>query len=193
MVTIDAMGGQKAMAKTRTAQGAEDVLARKAPPPTLHGEGHLWGEDGKADRLAPVTSAPHTTTDADHGRLETRHDWSTSDRECGGVQGAGAHSASGGVVESHRDVGGAVSIEPRWCLTSLPGDAVGCAHAVREPWGGAKALHGVRDGSLREDAGRMRQGHGAQNMAALRHRAWPLLRREAGHQRGSKARRKRAG
>ena len=75
MVTIDAMGGQKAMAKTRTAQGAEDVLARKAPPPTLHGEGHLWGEDGKADRLAPVTSAPHTTTDADHGRLETRHDW----------------------------------------------------------------------------------------------------------------------
>ena len=40
---------------------------------------------------------------------------------------------------------------------------------------------------------RIRQGHGAQNMAVLRHMALHLLRREVGHKRGIKARRKRAG
>jgi len=49
--------------------------------------------------------------------------------------------ASVGLVESHRDVRGEVSIEPRFFLTSLPGDAVRFAQAVREHWGVDHALH----------------------------------------------------
>lgn len=61
---------------------ANSSLARKDNHPTLHGEGQLLCEDIKADHLASVTSAHHATIDADHGRLETRHSWITSDIEC---------------------------------------------------------------------------------------------------------------
>ena len=82
MVTIDAMGCQKEIAKTITEQGADDVLALKDNHPTLHGEVQLLFEDVTADRLDHMTAARYTTTDADHGRLETRHYWITSDIEC---------------------------------------------------------------------------------------------------------------
>jgi len=113
MVTIDAMGCQKAMAKTMTAPGAAYVLALKDNPPTLPGEGQLWFEDVTADRLDPITTARHTPTDADPGRLETRHDWITSEIECLGVKGSWAQIARVGWVESQREVSGAVSIEQR--------------------------------------------------------------------------------
>jgi predicted transposase YbfD/YdcC len=193
LVTLDAMGCQKEMAQTITEQGADYVLALKDNHPTLHGEVELLCEDSKAERLDGITAARHTTVDADHGRLETRHYWITSDIECWGVQGSWANIASGGLVASHREVGGKVSIEQRFFLTSLPSDAVRFGQAVREHWGVENALHWVLDVSFREDDGRIRQGHGAQNLAVLRHMALHLLRREVGHKRGIKARRKRAG
>ena len=192
-VTIDAMGCQKEIAKTISEQGAEYVLALKDNHPTLHAEVHLLFEDITAERLDTLTSQHHTTIDADHGRLETRHYWITSDIECLGVKSSWANITSVGMVESQRDVGGAVSIEQRYFLTSLPSDAVRFAHAVRHHWGVENALHWVLDVSFREDDCRIRQGHGAHNMAGLRHMALPLLRRESGHKRGINVRRKRAG
>jgi len=82
IVTSDAMGCQKEMAQTMTEQGAEYVLALKDNHPPLHGEVPLLFEDVKEGRLDHITAAHHTTTDADHGRLETRHYWITSDIEC---------------------------------------------------------------------------------------------------------------
>lgn len=193
IVTIDAMGCQKKIAQTITEQGADYVLALKDNHPTLHGEVQLLFEDIKADRLDYVTSEHHTTIDADHGRLETRHYWITSDIECLGVKASWAHIASVGLVESHREVGSEVSSEQRLFLTSLPCDVVRFAQTVREHWGVENALHWVLDVSFREDDCRIRQGYGAQNMAVLRHMALNLLRREPGHKRGIKARRKRAG
>ena len=193
IVTIDAMGCQKEIAKPITEQGADYVLALKDNHPTLHGEVHLLFEDVKEGRLEHSTAAHHTTTEADHGRLETRHYWITSDIECFGVKGAWANITSVGLVESHREVGGAVSSEQRFFLTSLPCDAVRFAQAVREHWGVENALHWVLDVSFREDDCRIRQGNGAQNMAVLRHMALNLLQQESGHKRGIKARRKRAG
>jgi predicted transposase YbfD/YdcC len=109
------------------------------------------------------------------------------------VQGSWTKIAIVGLGESHREVREEVSIEPRLFLTSLPGDAVRFAQAVRAHWGVDNARHWVLDRSLREDDCRIRQGHGTQNMAVRRHRALHLLRRESDHKRGIKARRKRAG
>src|SRR5262245_49387925 len=78
IVTSDAMGCQKEIAKPMIAQGAEYVLALQDNHPTLHGEVHLWCEDIQADRLDHVSAERHTTIDAAHGRLETRHYWMTS-------------------------------------------------------------------------------------------------------------------
>jgi predicted transposase YbfD/YdcC len=67
------------------------------------------------------------------------------------------------------------------------------AQAVRQPWGIEHSLHWVLDVSFDEDACRIRKDQGAQTFAVLRHIAFNLLRREPHHQRGIKARRKRAG
>jgi predicted transposase YbfD/YdcC len=192
-VTIDAMGCQKEIAKTITEQGAEYVVALKDNHPTLHGEVQLLFDDVQAKRFDYVTADHHTTIDADHGRLETRQYWITSDIECLGVKGSWANSARVGLGESQREVGGEVSSEQRLFLTSLPSVAVRFAPAVRQHWGVENALQWVLDVSLREDDWRIRQGHGAHNRAVLRPMALNLLRREVGHKRGIKARRKRAG
>jgi predicted transposase YbfD/YdcC len=153
----------------------------------------LLFEDIKADRLEHVTYERHTTIDTDHGRLETRHYWMTSDIECLGVKASWANIASVGLVESSREVGGKVSMEQRFFLTSLSCDAIRFAQAVREHWGVENALHWVLDVSFHEDDCRIRQGNGAQNMVALRHMALNLLQRDSSHKRAIKARRKRAG
>lgn len=193
IVTIAAMGCQKEIAKTIVDQGAAYVLALKDNHPTLHGEVQLLFEDIKVERLDDVTAAHYTTIDADHGRLETRHYWMTADLECLGVKASWANIARVGLGESSREIEGEVAMEQRFFLTSLPGDALRFAQAVREHWGVENALHWVLDVSFREDDCRIRQGDGAQNMAVLRHMAVNLLRRESGHKRGIKARRKRAG
>ena len=193
IVTIDAMGCQKEIAQTITEQGAEYVLALKDNHPTLHEEVQLVFEDVQAERLDAITSEHHTTIDADHGRLETRHYWMTSDIECLGVKASWANIASVGLVESSREVRGEVAMEQRFFLTSLPCDAIRFAQAVRGHWGVENSLHWVLDVSFREDDCRIRRGHGAQNLAVLRQMALNLLRRESGHKRGIKARRRRAG
>jgi predicted transposase YbfD/YdcC len=193
IVTIDAMGCQKDIARSIIEQGADYVLALKDNHATLHEEVQLYFDDVKADRFDHVTYDHHTTVDADHGRLETRHYWLTSDIECLGVKGTWSQLTSIGLVESHVEVGGEVSIEQRYFLTSLSCDAVRFAQAVREHWGVENSLHWVLDVSFREDDCRIRKDYGAQNMAVLRHMALNLLRRESGHKRGIKARRKRAG
>ena len=67
------------------------------------------------------------------------------------MKGSWTKIASVGLVESHRDVRGEVSIEPRLFLTSLPCDAVRFAQAVREHWGVENSLHWGLDVSFRED------------------------------------------
>lgn len=193
IVTTDAMGCQKEIARTIIEQGADYVLALKDNHETLHGEVQLYFDDLKADRFDHVTYDHHCSVDADHGRLETRHYWLTSDIECLGVKGSWANITSIGLVESHFEVAGKVSMEQRYYLTSLPCDAARFAQAVREHWGVENSLHWVLDVSFREDECRIRKDHGAQNMAVLRHMALNLLRRESDHKRGIKARRKRAG
>jgi hypothetical protein len=56
-------------------------------------------------------------------------------------------------------------------ITSLPRERAGAAELlalVREHWGIENGLHNRRDGTLKEDASRVRKGSAAQVMAVLR-------------------------
>ena len=56
-------------------------------------------------------------------------------------------------------------------ITSLPRERAGAAAVLeltRDHWGIENGLHGVRDGTLREDASRIRKGSATQVMAVLR-------------------------
>lgn len=66
-------------------------------------------------------------------------------------------------------------------ITSLPRERAGAKQllaAVRSHWGIENGLHGVRDGTLREDASRIRKGAAAQIMAVVRNIVIFLFNRE---------------
>jgi predicted transposase YbfD/YdcC len=192
-VTIDAMGCQKAIAKVITDQKADYVLALKENHPTLYDNVTLFFEDAKSTEFADVEHEHYETVDGDHGRIETRRYWITSDIEWSGAKGSWSQLESIGMVESRREIGDEVEIETRYFFTSLPADGGRFARAVRQHWGIEHSLHWVLDVSFDEDASRIRKDQGAQTFSVLRHIALNLLRRENSHKRGIKARRKRAG
>jgi predicted transposase YbfD/YdcC len=193
VVTIDAMGCQKEIAKPITEQGADCVLALKENHPTLYEAVTLFLNEARATAFADVEHTYHETVDGDHGRIETRRYWITSAIEWLGATVSWSNLHSGGMVESRREIGEMVQIDTRYFLTSLPAQAVPFAHAVRQHWGGENSLHWLLDVSFQEDVCRIRKEKGAQTFAVLRHIALNLLRREPHHKRGIKARRKRAG
>jgi predicted transposase YbfD/YdcC len=193
IVTIDAMGCQKEIAKVITEQEADYVLALKDNHPTLSEEVRQFFDEAKATAFAEITHEYHETVDGDHGRIETRRYWITSDIASLEAKTSWAKLHSMGMVESCREVGETVQSETRYFLTSLPAQVVRFSQAVRQHWGIENALHWVLDVSFHEDACRIRKDKGAQTFSVLRHIAVNLLRHERHHKRGIKARRKRAG
>ena len=193
VVTIDAMGCQKEIAKTITEQGADYVLALKDNHPTLSEAVTLFLNDARDTGFTDIAHAYHETVDGDHGRIETRRYWITSEIAWLDAKASWSNLHSVGMVEARREVGDTVQVETRYFLTSLPAQGVRFAQAVRQHWGIENSLHWVLDVSFDEDACRIRKDKGAQTFAVLRHIALNLLRREPHHKRGIKARRKRAG
>ena len=64
-----------------------------------------------------------------------------------------------------------VETEVVFGITSLPQERAGAKELLkltRGHWGIENGLHGVRDGTLREDASRIRKGSATQTMAILR-------------------------
>jgi hypothetical protein len=74
-------------------------------------------------------------------------------------------------LSRERRTGEKVETEVVLGITSLPRQRAGAATLLgltRDHWGIENGLHGVRDGTLREDASRIRKGAATQVMAVLR-------------------------
>ena len=75
VVTIDAMGCQKTIAKQISEQEGDYVLALKGNQTTLHEEVTLFFEDARAHGFSGVPHSYYESLDKDHGRLEIRRCW----------------------------------------------------------------------------------------------------------------------
>jgi hypothetical protein len=79
-----------------------------------------------------------------------------------------------GLIDSQTERNGKTEHERRYFLASAPLDVAAFA-AVREHWHIENRLHWVLGVVFREDQSRLRRGHGARNMAIVRHFALNLL------------------
>jgi predicted transposase YbfD/YdcC len=191
IVTIDAMGCQKRIAREIVEADAHYVLALKGNQQTVHQEVRDFLDDALRHRPAELES--FQTVEKDHGRLETRRYWQSDRLEWFADQTEWEGLRSVGVVESTREIKSTVQTERRYFLSSLPLDVKRMAGAIRSHWGVENQLHWVLDVQFNEDQSRARQGYAAENLATLRRLALNLLKRETTKKRGIRGKQKNAG
>jgi predicted transposase YbfD/YdcC len=193
IVTIDAMGCQKDIAEKIIDKGADYVLGLKGNQGTLHDDVKFYFEDCLASDFKDIDYDYHETIDGDHGRIETRRYWTTSDIEWLSDKARWKHLSTIVMVGRERYVNGKTSTETSYYVTSLGSDAMCVSRAVRGHWGIENSLHWVLDIAFREDESRIRKDHAPANFAIIRHMALNLLRKETSLRRSIKTKRLKAG
>ena len=199
IVTVDAMGCQKQIAKEIIEADADYVLALKGNQETAFDEVKRFLDDAVVQAAAPVPPGSRArrpaleyfeTVEKDHGRLEIRRYWLSADLDWFADRSKWEGLRTVGLVESVRQEGTAdPTTERRYYLCSLPPEVERFAGAVRGHWGVENGLHWVLDVQMNEDQSRARTGHAPENLATLRRLALNLLRRDQTKSRGIKGKR----
>ena len=192
IVTLDAMGCQRNIAREIKEADAEYVLALKGNQGKAHDEIKSCLDDA-IDRGAKEL-VTHQTLEKDHGRMERRTYWQSGELDWFEDREKWEGLQSVGVVEARRQVGkGPVTVERRYYLSSLAPETQRFARAVRGHWSVENECHWSLDVSLGEDQSRVRAGHAAQNLGTLRRLALNLLKGEKTRKRGIRGKQKNAG
>ena len=87
-----------------------------------------------------------------------------------------AHAATIIRVQSRAELSDRSRLETRYYISSAALSAREAADAVRGHWSIENQLHWVLDVTFADDQSRLRKGHGAKNMATVRHFAINLIR-----------------
>lgn len=194
IVTVDAIGCQKKIAKKIIEQGADYTLSVKENQKGLYDD--IADLFDYAQEIGFVDCDYHKTVDKGHGRIEIRECWTISDPEyLVYIRNLSDWKDLQTIVmvRSERRIGQESSTKVRYYISSLAGDAKQVLESVRGHWGIENKVHWILDVAFREDDSRIRKGNGAQNFAIVRRIALNLLKQEKTAQCGIKAKRLKAG
>jgi predicted transposase YbfD/YdcC len=180
IITIDAMGTQKAIAAQIIDGGADYVLALKGNQESLHQTVIDYLNEQAANDFADVKVRRHITREMGHGREETRlylqlpvpADLPGLDRW------KGLQSLGMATLLCVRD--GKETFETRYYISSLAVGVRVFAHAVRSHWGIENSCHWSLDMTYREDESRLREPHLRENFAWLNRFTLSLLKQHPG-------------
>ena len=176
IVTIDAIGTQKAIAKKIIDKDADYLLALKENQDSLHAD----VADFFADPALASACRECRLTGAGHGRIEHRKALTAdaawlAERH---PQWAALRSIAAIVSTRVDKKTGETSTETRLYISSLPPDPAIILGASRAHWSIENNLHWQLDVTFREDQCRTRKDHAAINLAMMRHATLNLLKRE---------------
>lgn len=177
LVTIDAIGCQKAIAQQVVAGGGDYVLAVKGNQERLLEDIQETVARGLDGELRAGAVRTFTAREEGHGRREERscvvieHVAGIRDRKLWkGLRVVG-------MCRRDRTVNGQTTSEVCYFIGSRRMGARRYAQALRSHWQIENNLHWQLDVSFREDASRIENRHGAANCALLRKVALALLKR----------------
>ena len=180
LVTGDAMHAHDGTAQVIIDRGGDYLFALKANRPAMLREVEAFFAD------PPAPLEPFETTDADHGRIETRRhrvtsdvDWLFSDRRYAGEPKFPGLATLACVEATRTETSGAAAGKTtrstRYYLSSAKLTPETLARAVRGHWAIENSLHWVLDVTFDEDRARNRRDHGPENLAILRRITLNLL------------------
>lgn len=180
LVTADAIHCQTETAQVIRERGGDYLLRLKANHPALH------------EMVASYFDSPHVragldtaaTTDAEHGRIETRRAWVSHDLSW--MQGSKTSCAEPvmlpdmaclGMIEATVERAGKTTVNRHFHISSRALGAHAYLDAARSHWSIENGLHWVLDVVFDEDRARNRKDHGPENLATLRKLALNVLNR----------------
>ena len=175
LVTIDAMGCQKAIAQKVVDQGGHYALTVKDNQEHLLEDiQQAFARAFDAD-LAGLDYDTYQTRERGHGREEYR--CYTVLRTTEGIRQAGAWAGltTIGMCYSERTVNGETATEVRYFIGDKRASAKYYASGLRRHWGIENNLHWQLDVNFAEDGNRVRKRNAAENLALLRRLTLSLL------------------
>lgn len=184
IVTIDAMGCQKAIAEKIVEKKADYVLAVK------ENQAHLLDDIKEAFEQSPK-AASHTTTEKAHGRIEKRTckvitdmDWISNQQEWENLRSVICIQSQRTIVKT-----GEIQSEQRFYLSSLLTTAEHFNQIIRHHWGIENKLHWSLDVTFKEDLSTKQAGNAAENFSTITKIAINLLKNENSKRRSIKNKR----
>ena len=157
--------------------GGDYLLALKKNQANLYSEAENYFKTAPCEDITRLE-----TIEKGHGRIETRihqisHDaaWLSAQKAYPGAPRF-PDLAAIAMVEARIEHKDRCSRERRYYITSRRLQADEFAAGVREHWAIENNLHWSLDVTFKEDQSRLRAGHGAKNMAIVRHFALNLVR-----------------
>jgi len=179
LITIDAMGCQKEIAKKIVSMKADYILALKGNQRSLHEQVLEFFAYCVKENFRDMDFEKVRTIEKDHGRTEERTYYLVSDIDWldGRKKWSGLKSI--GMVISKVKQKGKTTIEQRYYITTLDIKEIkDFAKGVRSHWGIENSLHWVLDVNFREDHSRKRKDNSAKNFSFVVKIALNLLKRE---------------
>lgn len=177
-ITIDAMGCQKEIAKKINEEKGNYVLAVKGNQKHLYEEITDYFEDALENDFKDVNYIKRKNVENDHGRLEEREYYITSDiddlfetKEWSGL-------STIAMVVSKRKVNETTTVEKRYYISNYKKDLEKIAKMIRNHWGIENSFHWVLDMDFNEDQCRKRMKNSAKNIATVRKIALNMLKLE---------------
>jgi predicted transposase YbfD/YdcC len=178
VITIDAMGCQKAIAAKIMRRKADYILALKGNQGNLYKEVTDLFDKVNTQEFKKYVHQMDTQLEKDHGRIEQRDcvtienlGWLSEIQQWPGVKSIAKITAT--VVKGEQQY-----TENRYYISSLPGKADFINRAVRKHWFVENKLHWILDVIFKEDYCRVRTGNGAENLNTIRKIALNTIKRD---------------
>jgi predicted transposase YbfD/YdcC len=176
LVTLDAAGCQKEIAKQIRDQGGDYLLAVKGNQPTLHDAVFAAFDRACESGFIGVKHDGAETIDDAHGRHEERYVTVIYDPEGLPTEWPGVAAVI--LVGREREVKGKRTDTAHYYITSLRGTASELGKLIRRHWSVENELHWCLDVTFGEDANKTAAGHAGANLGLVRRVAASLLKQD---------------
>lgn len=178
LVTIDAMGCQRAITDKIADKKGDYVIALKANQKHLHEEVTEYFDDAMKNKFKDFDHVYFCETEKDHGRIESRSYYITNDiKDLFEVKDWKTIKSLAMVIAKRKE-GGKVSVEKRFYISSCDKELERVKDAIRDHWKIENSLHWTLDVSFNEDQCRKRAKNSAKNISTIRKISLTMLKSE---------------
>lgn len=193
IVTIDAAGCQKDITSQIRNKGGDYVLALKGNQGNLHSEAENFFTQALQATPEEAGCDHYVNEEKSRGRLEIREVWVTNQLDWLRQKDEWKDLNSIVCLRSKRLVKDKETVELRYYISSLQGDAWKIGNAIRSHWSVENKLHWQLDVSYGEDDCKIRKDNGAENFSVIRRATLNLLKADKKTKAGIKNKRSKAG